>query len=95
MLLGLEIERARRQGTNQAHPTAASPETSKANPKNSPSTLALDDSPVRRYSSRQQKIGRLNFLYRRRFTNRVSQRGVATHRGAESWSGRNHDEVGS
>jgi len=55
MLLGLAFERACRQGTNLAHPTAASPELSEVNLRFSLDTFSLDDSPVRRYSSRQKK----------------------------------------
>jgi hypothetical protein len=56
-----EFERALRRGTNQAVPTAASPEPAEARPQFSPNTRAIDYSPVRRYWSGQKKGG-LNFL---------------------------------
>jgi rRNA maturation protein Nop10 len=43
-----ELERAPRRGTNQALPTAASPEPTEVKPQFSPNTRVLDDSPVRR-----------------------------------------------
>ena len=53
-----EFERAPQRGINQALPPAASPEPSEAKPRFSLSTSVIDDSPVRRYSSRQKRASK-------------------------------------
>ena len=50
-----EFERAPRRGTNHALPTAAPPEPIEAKPWFSLDTRALDEPPVREYSSGQHK----------------------------------------
>ena len=50
-----EFERAPQRETNHALPTAASPKPSEAKPRFSLNNPAIDDSPIRRYSSRQRK----------------------------------------
>jgi hypothetical protein len=70
----LKLTGANLPDANQAYPTAA-PEPSEAKPLLSPNPRSLDDSPVRRYSSRQ-KNRLFNFSTRIGCSHRVGPAGM-------------------